>query len=368
MFQARVKKLQEKLKDENLDALLITSVSNIAYLTGVTHFSKEEREAYIIVTKNHLYVFTDKRYTDALSEISHFSVEEISHQFSFSERLKTVIEKEEIKSLGFEEEYVSYSEFERLNEKFKDIELVPTSDTVESLRTIKTPEEIEQLKKATALTDKAFAYILESIKLGVTEQEVAAELEYFINKNGGGLAFDSIVAFGVNSAIPHHHTSDKKLTKTDHVILLDFGASWNGYCADMTRTVFLGKAPIKLKKMYETTRLAQEKAIKVLRGSPPLGVEPLYLGTIDQTARDYIISQGFPSIPHSVGHGIGLQVHESPSVSPKSETEIKQGMVITVEPGIYDVTTGGIRIEDDVLIANTGIEILTKSDKKLIEL
>lgn len=378
MFQNRIKKIQKTLVDQKLDALLITSVSNIAYLTGITHFSKEEREAYILVTKSKLYIFTDKRYTDSLTELSHLSVEEISHHFSFSDRLEKILNRSKIKHLGFESDFLSFSEFGNLKKNLpKTTSLVSSSEIVEQFRIVKDEQEIENLKKAAALTDKTFSHILSKIKLGVTEYQLAAELKYFIEKNGGGIAFEPIVAFGPNSAIPHHHTSDQRLTTKDNIILFDFAASWNSYCADMTRTVFFGKAKPELKRMYETVKAAQEKAIKYLQNVIPdlVGDQDSRLrgndripSKVDQIARDYIISQGFPSIPHSTGHGIGLQVHELPHVSPNDKTILKPGMVITVEPGIYNPKIGGIRIEDDILITKTGIEVLTKSNKDLIEL
>lgn len=378
MFQFRIKNVQKELVKQKLDALLITSVPNIAYLTGVTHFSKEEREAYILVTKSKLYIFTDKRYTDSLTDLSHLSVEEISHEFSFSKRLTKIIIEQKIKSLGFEEEQMTIKEFKNLSEKleaFPQLGIIPTSEIIEQFRIIKDEQEIENLKKAAALTDKAFSHILPQIKLGVTEYELAAELKYFIEKNGGGIAFEPIVAFGPNSAIPHHHTSDQRLTTKDNIILFDFAASWNSYCADMTRTVFSGKAKPELKKMYETVRAAQEKAILSLSEVEPgftnkkQPQERFNLASqVDQIARNYIVSQGYPSIPHSTGHGIGLQVHELPHVSPNDKTKLTPGMVITVEPGIYNPKIGGVRIEDDVLITKKGIEVLTKSSKELIEL
>jgi Xaa-Pro aminopeptidase len=369
MFQKRINKVQKKLLEQKLDALLITSVSNISYLTGVTHFSKEEREAYILVTKTKLYIFTDKRYTDSLTDLSHMSVEEISHQFSFSDRLIKILNTFSIQRLGFESDSFSYAELICLKKKLSKItKLIPTAGIIEHLRIIKDNTEIDNLRKAAALTDQTFTHILSHIKHGVTEQELSADIKYFIEKHGGGIAFEPIVAFGKNSAIPHHHTSDQRLTAKNSIILLDFAASWNSYCADMTRTIFFGKATPEFKNMYETVRAAQEKAIQYLIEFRPRNKSDLYASSVDQIARDYIISQGFPSIPHSTGHGIGLQVHELPSVSPKDKTKLKPGMVITVEPGIYNPKMGGVRIEDDVLITGNGCEFLTKSDKNLIQL
>lgn len=235
-------------------------------------------------------------------------------------------------------------------------------------------KEIALIEKACRLTDKTFDYILGEIKPGVTEKEISLKIRKFINKNGALLSFRSIVAFGKNSSEPHHKPTETKLKKAD-IVLLDFGAKIEGYCSDMTRTVFMGRATDKQKRIYRTVLKAQRRAIKFLMRVQPLigtnskgkGLNPS-VKEVDKTARDYIISQGYTPMPHGLGHGIGKKVHERPKLSPKSKERLTLNMVFSVEPGIYLKNFGGVRIEDTVVLEKTGLRILTKSTKGIIEL
>ncbi|MDP2649686.1 MAG: M24 family metallopeptidase, partial [bacterium] len=229
---------------------------------------------------------------------------------------------------------------------------------------------IENIKKACFLTDRTFKYILEQIKPGITEKKLVLLIELFIRENNADIAFPPICAFGNNSSIPHHQPNDQRLKSNDQ-ILLDFGAKINNYCSDMTRTVFLGKAKGEQKRIYRTVLKAQKKAIEFLASNLRLlssDTKPLKTSSLDQVARSYIISEGFPAIPHSLGHGIGIEVHEGLKISPKSKDVIKPGMVFSIEPGIYLPNIGGVRIEDLVLVNGKGIQILTSSPRHLIEL
>lgn len=252
---------------------------------------------------------------------------------------------------------------------------------------IKKPEEIQAIEKACQLGDKTFNYILKKIKPGVTEKQLAFEIKFFIKKHGGGTSFRPIVAFGANSSIPHHKTSNKQLA-TRELVLLDFGVKLNNYCSDMTRVVFFGKATNKQKHIYETVLQAQKVAIEHLgrwqaerktpRGWPtrpersrrdglPRG-GTIEAKEVDKVARDYIINAGFPTMPHGLGHGVGLKVHEPPRLSPKSKNVLKPGMVFSIEPGIYLPGKFGIRIEDLVALTPSGLQILTQAPKEIIEL
>jgi len=221
-------------------------------------------------------------------------------------------------------------------------------------------EEIENIQAACALGDKTFELILNEIKLGVTEKEIAKLIEIFILENGAEISFRPIVAFGENSSSPHHVSGNRKLGKNE-IVLLDFGTKINDYCSDMTRTVIFGKASAQQKRIYNTVFEAQQKAIA-------------YLGTgrkaaiADKIAREYIQSQGFPTIPHSLGHGIGLEVHEKPSLSPNSKSTIENGMVFSIEPGIYLPRIGGVRIEDLVLMTKKGPLLISRANREIIEL
>ena len=227
---------------------------------------------------------------------------------------------------------------------------------------IKNPSLILNIEKACKLTDKAFDYILDKIREGVSEKELAFEIEFFIKKNGADIEFPSIVAFGKNSAFPHHKPTDKRLATNDQ-ILIDIGAKVNGYCSDMSRTVFFGKASSEQKRMYQTVLEAQQKALETLACKESPSRRRLLAKNLDKIARDYIISKGYPTIPHSLGHGIGRKVHEAPKLSPKSEDILKPCMVFTIEPGIYIEGFGGVRIEDVVALENCRVRLITKAPR-----
>lgn len=233
---------------------------------------------------------------------------------------------------------------------------------------IKNPSEISNIEKACKLTDKAFNYILNKIRQGISEKELAFKIEFFIKKNGADIAFPSIVAFGKNSAFPHHvPTNNSKLITHNSIILLDFGAKVDNYCSDMTRTVFFGKPTTEQKLMHQTVLEAQKQAIDYLKSSI-INHKSISAKDVDETSRKYIISKGYRTIPHSVGHGIGLEVHEPPHLSPKSKDILKPGMVFTIEPGIYIKGSGGVRIEDVIVLKNNGLSFLSKSSRELITL
>ncbi len=347
------------LKEKRLDGFLISNIYNISYLTDFYGFSKDEREAYILITKNKNFIITDGRYKEAvLKNIPHFTLCLRSPGETVSEIIKELVLKYKIKKIGFEENSLTVFEFKSFSKKVQGVKFVPAE--IKSLRVIKNENEIRYIKKACKIGDLAYSGILEKLRIGVTEKEIATELEFFIKKNRGELSFPSIVAFGKNSSMPHHQTGDKKLTRGDKFILLDFGVKFNNYCSDMTRTVFIGKVTPEIRKMYQTVLDAQKKAIEKLK----TGIKA---SNVDKTARNYITECGFPTIPHSLGHGVGLEVHESPRLAPKSKDILKENMVFTIEPGIYIPNFGGVRIEDVVLLTKTGAKLLTHSPKGMIE-
>lgn len=362
MFETRIRQLQNVLSSHEIDALLITSSYNIAYLTGINAFSIEEREAFILLTKKSAYLFTDARYTEMVKQKAPFiTLFEISYNNRFSKLLQNHCQHEGIKQLGFEEENVSYKEIADLEEKINDLELIPTTDIVENLRITKDKNEVELIKNACQLSDMGYDFILSCLKPGVSELEIKLRLENFIRENKGDISFPSIVAFGQNSAIPHHMPRDTKLEAQD-TVLLDFGAKWNGYCSDMTRTVFIGVPKEKLSSIYTAVKEAQEIALDYLSTHMKEGFD---LKKAANLANSHLKVLGFPEIPHGLGHGVGLQVHEMPSVSPFSEQFLAPRTVITVEPGIYIPNLGGVRIEDTILVTSDGVEILTNSPKEL---
>ncbi len=351
MFAERITRLRQLLIKEKIDAVLISSVANIIYLTGYSNFSKDEREAYLFIGKNFEYLITDGRYTQAVKEkVPHLTIFERGNGKSTEELFK---KHKEIKSLGIEEDNLTVGEYKFIKKHFKIIKHFP----VNQLREIKTTDEIAKIQKACELGDLAFKFIVGEIKVGKTEKQIAEELEEFIKKQGAQLSFHTIIAFGENAAIPHHQTSDKRLTINDKLVLLDFGVKYQDYCSDMTRTILLKTDP-KLQKIYNTVLQAQQQAVNYINEQIK-NSKKIIAEEVDKAAREYIANAGFPSIPHSLGHGIGLEVHELPYISVRSKEELQEGMVFSIEPGIYLSNFGGIRIEDLYVIEKTGLKQLT---------
>lgn len=382
----RFKQINKLLAEHSIDALLISSIANIIYLTGYSNFSRDEREAFLLITSNGQFIFTDGRYTTAIKkQVKKFTLVEISSKHKFSDALKDILKKKKINVLGIEESDVKISEYKMIKQAAAKVKPL----NIQNLRIRKSSEEIKLIKKTCTLSDNALAYILEQIKPGLTEKQIAFKLEFFIKENGGDLSFNPIIAFGANAAIPHHQTGNQKL-KTKDLILLDFGVRFKNYCSDMTRTVFLGKATSEQKKVYQTVLSGQQKAIEYIQSfyssseversetksrsnssrlaNARSNNKYLLASGVDKASRDFIISQGYPSIPHSLGHGIGIEVHELPTLSPVSKQTLTEGMVFSIEPGIYLPGKFGIRIEDLFVIENQRLRQLTRSPNNLIEL
>ena len=361
-MNSRLNKLKALLLEKNLDGALISSVPNIIYLTNFAHFSTHEREAFVIVTQNKNFIITDKRYSHAVRKnVEDLELLELSSEYTIPHLIGEVVTNEQIKKLGIESTNLTVHEWDKIKtlaEETKHFDLSP-------IRVIKDSKEIAFIQKACELGDQAFTHILTHIKEGMTEKEVAFELEHFIRKNGADISFSSIIAFEENAAIPHHKTGNRKLER-GNLILLDFGVKYEEYCSDMTRTICFGKATEEKKKIHQTVLEAQEKAISFLN-SQFSTLNSVPASEVDGEARNYIITQERPSIPHSLGHGIGLEVHEAPNLSPRSKDELKEGMVFSIEPGIYLNDNCGVRIEDLFTIEGRKLIQLTQSPKELIE-
>jgi len=353
-LNSRLSKFREALKEKNIEAALICKPENRRYLSGFTGSA-----GYVLITAEKAYFITDFRYIEqAKQECIGYEIIE-HHQ---KQPLFTILNDLRLENLGFEEKYTTYSEYMELQKKLTKTKLFPLGEITERLRIIKDPEEIDLIRKAASIADEAFQHICHYIKPGLTEKEIAIELEMLMKKKGASaLSFEPIVASGIRSALPHGVATDKKLEKGD-LLTLDFGCIYNGYCSDMTRTVILGKANQKQKEVYDIVLHAQMSALESVR--------PHILSKeVDKIARDIITQKGYGDhFGHGLGHGVGLEIHEAPRVSPSGEEQLEQNMVITVEPGIYVPGFGGIRIEDLVVITEKGKEILSKSSKQLIEL
>lgn len=349
----KLAKLRQALIDNNLDGLLISNEFNRRYMTNFTGTS-----GVAIVSQTDAVFITDFRYTEqAAVQVKDFRI--VQHTKTIFEEVADQTAKMGIKMLGFEKESVTYGIYELIKKLVKD-ELVPVTGLVEKIRLIKTEQEINIIKAACEIADNAFTHILGFIEPGKTELEVSNELEFFMRKQGAASSsFDTIVASGLRSALPHGVATDKIIEKGDFVTL-DFGALYNGYISDITRTIAVGQPSEKLVEMYYTVLESQALALEKV-GPGMTGIEA------DAVARDYLKSKGYgEAFGHSTGHGIGLEVHEGPGLSFRSKTVLEPNMVVTIEPGVYIPGVGGVRIEDDIIITQTGNELITHSKKDLI--
>ncbi|MBU0904322.1 MAG: Xaa-Pro peptidase family protein [Firmicutes bacterium] len=349
----KLRKLRQSIAELNIEAILLTSEYNRRYMTGFTGTA-----GVAIITQEHAVFITDFRYTQqAQKELAGFEI--VQHSKPIMEEVGAQLEKLNIKSVGFEKDHMSYAMFEIYQKAIK-ADLIPVSGLVEKIRLIKTEQEIKILKAAANIADAAFEHIITYIKPGKTELEVSNELEFFMRKQGASSSsFDIIVASGLRSALPHGVATDK-IIETGDFVTLDFGALYNGYVSDLTRTVSVGEPSNELKEIYQIVLDAQLKSLAEIKPGMS-GIEA------DAVARDYIKAKGYgDAFGHSLGHGIGLEVHEGPGLSFRSETILEEGMVITIEPGIYVPEIGGVRIEDDTIVTSSGNEKLTHSTKELL--
>ncbi len=346
-----------------VDALLISNPTNIRYLTGFVGVSPEEREAFVLVTKTGNIFFTHALYQQEAETLKSPTLEviEISRENPISKRLAGIAKKLQIKRLGFEEDNLTVAELETLQKRFMGVTLVPTKGKVEFTRMMKREDEIARIRAAAKLTDACYEAIIPQLVPGVKENHIAWEIESFFRSKGEDVAFSPIVAFGANSSMPHYKPIGNGATLTNQdIVLLDFGARVGGYCADMTRVVFVGTPPEEWKRAYQIVLAAQTKALDYLT------TETKRSGSMaDRHAKNAIKKAGFPPYPHGLGHGVGLAIHEAPRLTIKKDAVLKESMVVTVEPGIYFSGAYGIRIEDLVLLNNEGIEILSQSPKNL---
>lgn len=336
------------------EAFLITSEENMRYLTGFPH-----SEGRVFITETEAVFFVDSRYIEAVTK----SVTscEVVLMTSFHEQLGEYIEKLGVKTVFTEAEGISVADFSALCRKAPcEVRAEKADELLTSLRRQKSEEEKSKILKAQSIAEKAFDHILGFIKEGVTEREIALELDFFMLKNGAEcVSFDTIAVSGKNTSLPHGVPSDKKIVKGDF-ITMDYGAVVDGYHSDMTRTVAVGEISSKQTEVYETVLSAQKKSLETLR----VGVSGF---DADKAARDIIANAGYGQFfGHGTGHGVGLQIHESPRLSPKSKHILENGDVVTVEPGIYIPDEFGVRIEDMAFITENGFENLTKSPKTLI--
>jgi Xaa-Pro aminopeptidase len=358
MLASRLSRLRAAMAELPLPAFLVTQGDNVGYLSGFTGST-----AALIVTAADAVMVTDSRYTvQARRECPGFDVRQTELTQGLMERVAADVKALGIRSLGVEGSSITVTQFAAMKIALEGIELRPAEEIVEKLRLVKDESEIALIRQACGIVDQAFAFILTQIKPGIRERDLAIELEYFMKKAGSEKeAFDTIVASGARSALPHGRASDKPLEIGDFVTF-DFGGRVGGYHSDLTRTVVLGPATERHREVYQVVLDAQLAALAAIRPGMT-GKEA------DQVARDVITARGFgENFGHGLGHGLGRHVHDGGGMSQRVELTLEAGMVMTVEPGVYLEGWGGVRIEDDVVIRDGGVEILTHATKALIEI
>jgi Xaa-Pro aminopeptidase len=354
-YRTRIKKIQKHLSEKKQFPYLVASLINIKYCTGF-----EGSYGYLIFFKDEIVFISDSRYEEYALMILPENVRFVLQQKDFFKSLKSLLIEKKIKKLFFEEHSITLSQYKMFQNECKGIALHYGGDVINELRIIKDEDEIEIIKKAAQITDACFHHILTIIKPGITEWDIAVEIEYFYKKHGcQGTSFDTIVASGAGSSMPHYKTGTKKI-KAGEPVLIDMGCIFKGYCSDITRTIFFRNIPDSVNTIYSIVKEAQKRAVDAVKPG-------LTTNKLDSIARDFIAAKGYGNFfGHSLGHGVGLDVHEIPAVKQNGAVALKKGMVITIEPGIYIPKKAGVRIEDMVLVTSSGHEVLTKSTKELI--
>jgi Xaa-Pro aminopeptidase len=354
-FAERQSKFRHRLSEHHLDALLITSLPNVRYLTGFTGST-----AMLLITQSEALFITDSRYVTQAREQVIGRVVKVEEAY-----LKTVghsIQGAGLQRVGFESAHMTHQQLNNLFQQVGgNVMFVPTGDLVESLRMIKEPEEIEALRRAVQVTSEVFEAFVKEIQPGVRERDLAVELEHRVRQRGAEkLSFDIIIASGERSALPHGVASAKRIGSG--FVVCDFGIVLDGYCSDMTRTVYVGNPDSRAREIYDTVLSAQLNCEQQARA----GIERW---AMDALTRDVIAARGYGEYyGHGTGHGVGLEVHEAPRIGKTAHGVVPAGAVVTVEPGIYLPEWGGVRIEDMVVMTETGCEVLTPTPKELMVL
>ena len=343
--------LRNKLLSMDLQGMIVSNPVNIRYLTNI------KAEGLLLVTRKENIFLTDGRYIeDVHNTLTLFdeivvydtiglTLDDYENFFMFCEKV------------GFEENYVTYAKYKEYMHKFKINSLVETEGMIEKQRMIKDEEEIESIKKACKITDDCYNYILNYIKPGMTEKQIAREIDDYYYKHAEGTSFDTIVASGENSSKPHAIPTDRQIQEKD-IITIDMGCKVNGYCSDMTRTFFVGEVPEEIKPIYD---LVLKNQLQTLNDMKENFNTKLLSKMVDN---DFRLNNY--DLIHALGHGVGLDIHEAPTISIRSENMLKENMVVTDEPGIYVAGKFGVRIEDTVLVGKGGSEPLTKSNKDYV--
>ena len=350
-MNSKMQWLRNQLLSLDLQGMIVSNPINIKYLTNI------EAEGILLVTRKENLFITDGRYIEDV----HNTLTLFDEIVVYDARGLTKDDYENFfmfcENVGFEENYVTYAKYKEYIRKYKINCLVETENMIEKQRMAKDDEEIENIRRACKVTDDCFDHIVNYIRPGMTEKQIAREIDYFYYKHSEGLSFDTIVASGENSSKPHAVPTDRRIQEND-VITIDMGCKINGYCSDMTRTIFVGKVPDEVKPVYDLVLKNQEQVLQDMKDNANTKQISKMVDN-DFRLNNY-------DLIHALGHGVGLDIHEGPVLSINSESVLRENMVVTDEPGIYVAGQFGVRIEDTVLITKGGCEPLTKSPKRYI--
>lgn len=354
-FSLRRERVLPVLREARANAFLTTAYPNVRYLSGFTGSN-----AALLVTKDRAILFTDPRY-EVQAPLESDCETKIA-KGPLSKEVAAWIKRLRLTSVAIEQNRISFFEYQHLKSALGRVRLKPLDGVVEQLRMVKSPAEVATIRASVQLNSAAVAYAVRHFRPSTTEIDLAAEIEYRMRRLGAdGPAFDSIVASGVRSALPHAHASHHPIGSNE-LLLIDVGAMVAGYASDMTRTHAVGKLSSKLRRMYRAVLESQLAAISAVRAG-------VACSAVDRAARDVLRGHGLEQLfIHSTGHGLGLEIHERPRLGRKERTKLESGMVVTIEPGVYEEGLGGIRIEDTVAVTERGCEILTPTGKELVVL
>jgi Xaa-Pro aminopeptidase len=342
----RIRAIRRELSKRNVDCLIVTKPANVTYTTGFLG-----DDSWTVITRNKVYFLTDSRYTEQ-AQVECQSCTIIERTGLMAEAVGKLIKKlKSVKSVAVEET-ISLASFKALKKQVK-ARIKSVANIIETVRSSKDSIEIKTIEAAASIAAQSLKKTLRYIKPGIAESELAGMLDFHIRKLGATNSFETIVAFGPNASRPHHQPSQRKLKKKD-TVLIDFGAKYKGYCSDITRCFVVGGATAFYKKVYDVVEQAQAAAIKKIKA----GADMI---KVDSAARAVIKDNDLPVYGHGTGHGLGLEIHESPFLKVKGKGNLKAGQVITIEPGIYMPGKLGVRIEDDVLVTERGCKILTRN-------
>jgi Xaa-Pro aminopeptidase len=358
-FEERIARIRQVMTENNLDLMMVSVEENRRYLSGFTgeDHQFDESAGALLISMDRLILATDSRFElQARNESPGF--ETIIYRKGLAKKLPGLAASLNSRRLGFESVRISVKQYDEFKKELEsantNLEMIPTQDLVENMRLIKSEDEIEKTRKALHLAEKVFCSIVKTITPGMTEKQIAWEMEKGMREAGADmLSFPVIVAAGPNSALPHAIPTDRPI-RTGEPILFDWGARLDGYCSDISRTIIIGSPDETFLKVHQTVLEAQQRAIAAITD----GANSKY---VDSLAREYIRQQGFEGkFGHGLGHGTGLAVHEGPRLSPLKEMELQAGMIVTVEPGIYLPEWGGVRIENQVVVGENGPRVLNR--------